>query len=440
VVLPAARFAYRAPGLHVALETANALIALLLAYLVYGRYRQRGSFQDFLVVQAMVAAAVANLVLTALPAALGIASVEDGSRWGALAIRFLGSVALAVASLASPGIPAGRRARVVLPLVLAVVSVGTVGAVFWGRWPSPVDAAQVGNTAVPRLSADPVLLAAQVRAVGLYAVAAVAFTRQAARTSDPLLRWMGAGCVLGAAARVHYLLFPSLWSDYVYTGDLLRLGSYLFMLVGAAREIRWYWTLRTRAAVLEDRRRTARDLHDGLSQELAYIAGQSRLLATRPADVDVAARIGAAAARAQDEARRAVRALTRPQSLPFVEVLQQSVDDLAPRYGIKIVTDFDPRVPVDAPAGEVLLRIVGEAVRNAVRHGEAQRIDVRLTAEPRCLSITDDGRGFTASSPAGHRVGGFGITSMTERAAGLGAELSISSEPGEGTTVWVRWP
>jgi signal transduction histidine kinase len=104
------------------------------------------------------------------------------------------------------------------------------------------------------------------------------------------------------------------------------------------------------------------------------------------------------------------------------------------------VTDLDPRPQIAAVDGEVLLRIVGEAVRNAVRHGEAQRIDVRLTAEPRRLAITDDGRGFTSGSPGRRRVGGFGITSMTERAAGLGAELSITSEPGEGTTVWVTWP
>lgn len=254
------------------------------------------------------------------------------------------------------------------------------------------------------------------------------------------MRWVGAGCVLGAAARVHYLLFPSLWSDYVYTGDLLRLGSYLFMLVGAAREIRSYWELRTRAAVLEDRRRTARDLHDGLSQELAYIAAQSKRLVAYPGDVDVAERIGAAAARAQDEARRAVRALTRPEDLPFPDVLQQAVDDLAQRYDIKVVTDLDGRVRLDPTQGEVVLRIVGEAVRNAVRHGTAQRIDIHLTAEPRCLSITDDGRGFAVDTPGGLRAGGFGLTSMRERAAGLGAELSIASMPGEGTTVRVSWP
>jgi signal transduction histidine kinase len=441
VVLPVVRFAYLAPGLHVALETTNALIALLLAYLVYGRYRQRGSLQNFLLVQALLIAAVANLVLTALPSALGLGAAEGGGRWAALAVQFLGSVALTVASLTSPRSPTGRPARTALPLALAVISIVAVGAVAGSRWPAPVDAATVGDTAVPRLSADPVVLAVQGLAAALYVLAAVAFTRQAAGTRDELLRWVGAGCVLGAAARVHYVLFPSLWSDYVYTGDVLRLGSYLFMLVGAAREIRWYWMLRTRAAVLEDRRRTARELHDGLSQELAYIAAQSKLLAAQPGDPEVAGRIGAAAARAQDEARRAVRAMTRPQDMPFPAVLQEAADDLAQRYCLKVVTDLDPRVRFDAVDAEVLLRIVGEAVRNAVRHGNAERVDVRLTAEPRCLSITDDGRGFTTSGrAAGRRLGGFGITSMAERAAGLGAEFAILSAPGEGTTVWVRWP
>ena len=88
---------------------------------------------------------------------------------------------------------------------------------------------------------------------------------------------------------------------------------------------------------------------------------------------------------------------------------------------------------------EALLRITAEAVRNAVRHGQAQRIDVRLDAVPLALTVQDDGRGFRVDAPDGCRPGGFGLVSMRERAEGIGANLVVTSEPGEGTTVRVSW-
>src|SRR5688572_18891684 len=95
ITLPFLGFAYRAPALHVVLETANALIALLLAYLVYGRFRQERRLQDLLLVLALATAAIANLAFTAVPSAVTISSGEEFSRWTAVAVRFLGTVLLA---------------------------------------------------------------------------------------------------------------------------------------------------------------------------------------------------------------------------------------------------------------------------------------------------------------------------------------------------------
>jgi signal transduction histidine kinase len=268
----------------------------------------------------------------------------------------------------------------------------------------------------------------------LYAAAAVAFTAQAARTPDELLRWLGAGCALSAVARVDYLLFPSLYSDVVYLGDAFRLGFYLCLLVGAAREVRSYWA---RAAVLEDRRRLARDLHDGLTQELSYIWAQSRRLSQAPGDVQVVERIGGAAGRALDEARQAIAALTRPADQAFGLSLQQAVEDLGRRYDIRTVTEIEPSVVVTPEQTEAVLRITAEALRNAVRHGGAACVRVALSGEPLRLHVQDDGRGF---DPAASSSGGFGLTSMRERAEGLGATFDIGSGPGEGTTVRVIWP
>jgi signal transduction histidine kinase len=440
VLVPFLGFAYRAPALRAVLETLNAVIALLVAFLIYGRFRQNRRLQDLLLALALCAVAVANLVLTALPSAVALARGEAFSHWEGLAIRLLGTVVLVTAALVAPRVTVRRRTATVVAAAVAgaVVVLGVSGLLVGPALPPAVDpAVGLADSTVPRLVAHPVVLTVQAVGAVLYAVAAVAFTRQSARTADGMLRWVGAACVLAAAARVHYLLFPSLYSDYVHTGDVLRLGFYLLLLVGAAAEIRSYWDLRMQAAVLEDRRRMARELHDGLTQELTYISAQSWRLAGRPGDLAVAERIQAAAARALDEARRAIAALLRPVDQPFPQALQHVVDDLADRYDVKVVTHLDPGTHLDPVQGEALLRIVGEAVGNAVRHGQAERVEIRLQASPVCLSLTDNGTGFDPDRPADHRPGGFGLTSMRERAALLGGELSLTSVRGEGTTVRV---
>ncbi|MGY1638749.1 sensor histidine kinase [Geodermatophilus sp. SYSU D00742] len=443
VVLPFLHFAYRSPALHVVLETSNALIALLVGYLVYGRFRQGHGAQELLLVLGLCSVAVANLVLTAVPTAVTLGQDEEYSRWAAVAIRFVGTVLLATAAVTPWSLRVGRRRATVAAVSVAfvVLAVGTVGLPLGGHLPPTVDpGVDLGDTSRPLLVAHPLVLTVNAVGAVLYGAAAIAFTRRASRTDDVLLRWVGAGCVLAAFARVHYLLFPSLYADYVYSGDLLRLGFYVFLLVGATREIGSYWRAREQAAVLEDRRRMARDLHDGLTQELSYIYARSRWLATHPDDTVTVERIRRAAGRALDEARRAISTLTRPVDEPFVQTLQQFVEDMAIRHEVEVVTDLDPAVELRPDEGEQLLRIVGEAFHNAVRHGRARRIHVTFTADPLCLSLTDDGHGFDPAAVRPRSDGGFGITSMRERAQALGVELQLESAPGEGTTVRVTRP
>jgi signal transduction histidine kinase len=441
VLVPFLHFAYRAPTLRAVLETLNAVIALLVAFLIYGRFRQSRRMQDLLMALALCTVAVANLALTALPSAVALARGEEFSRWEGLAMRLVGTVVLATAALVPAAVTVRRRtaAAVVTATAGVVAALAITGLLLGTALPPTVDPAiGLGDASTPRLVAHPLVLAVHALGALAYAVAAVAFTRQSDRTADRLLRWVGAACVLAAAARVHYLLFPSLYSDYVHTGDVLRLGFYLVLLTGAAAEIRSYWELRLQAAVHDDRRRMARELHDGLTQELTYIASQSKRLTARPGDSGTAERISAAAARALDEARRAITALVRPVDQPFAQALQQLVDELADRYDVKIVTHLDRRgTSLDPLQGETLLRIVGEAVRNAVRHGRAHRVEIRMDASPLCLSVADDGTGFDPDRPADHRPGGFGLTSMRERAESLGGRLAVTSAPGEGAIVRV---
>lgn len=443
VVLPFVDFAYRAPALHVVLETVSSLVALLVCFLLYGRFRRGGGLQELLLACSLAVVAVANLLLAAIPTALALSGEEELSRWAPLVVRLVGTLLLVSAALS----PAGARVRgrlagpVVLLLALLVTGLSVLLLVLGGDLPPPVDPADVPTTSSrPVVTGHPAALAVQAVSGLLYAVAAVAFTRRSARTHDDLLRFVGAACVLSAFARVNYLLFPSLYSDYVYVGDLLRFAFYLMLLAGAGREIRSYWAAQAQAAVLEDRRRLARDLHDGLTQELTYIWSQSRLLTEQPGDLAVVERINGASARALDEARAAIAALTRTSTGSFAAVLRESVEALASRYGVQARVEAAESVELSPAQGDAVLRIVGEAFRNAVRHGGASTVAVVLSGPPLVLVVRDDGVGFEVDAGRQAGGGGFGLVSMRERAEGLGAAFGVQSELGAGTTVEVRWP
>ena len=92
--------------------------------------------------------------------------------------------------------------------------------------------------------------------------------------------------------------------------------------------------------------------------------------------------------------------------------------------------------PLDPDVERELARIAREAVANAVRHGDAENIVLRLEFEGSMfgMEIRDDGRGFAGTPPDGSS-GHFGLTGMRERAEAIGATLVVESRPGEGTAV-----
>ena len=188
------------------------------------------------------------------------------------------------------------------------------------------------------------------------------------------MRWFAAGAILAAFASLNYLFFPSLYSDWVYTGDFLRLGFYLLVLVGTGREIQTYWRRLADVAVLEERRRIARDLHDGLAQELAFIAAETRGPASKAAE------------RALDESRRAIAALTRPVDEPLHVALVQAAEEVAHRVGTQIRFEGETVSTVPGDTREALIRIVREAVTNAARHGGAAARSARAPKRERAAA------------------------------------------------------
>ena len=200
-------------------------------------------------------------------------------------------------------------------------------------------------------------------------------------------------------------------------------------------------------AVLGERRRLSRELHDTLEQGLAGIALQvdsaRQHLLLRPEVVgrclDTALHM---VTYSREETRRTVNQL-RSQALERGDIAQ-AVREVAS----ELTSGAEPTVEVEvrgAPrrlsvaAEHHLFRIAQEALTNAVRHAEATRVGVLLvfTGDDVELTVSDDGRGL----PSEGSLHGFhfGLSGMRERARALGTRLEVESTPERGTTIRVRW-
>lgn len=194
-----------------------------------------------------------------------------------------------------------------------------------------------------------------------------------------------------------------------------------------------------------ERNRIARELHDMVLQDLVYVVQELEIARVLPKEAASLSPEGTVEA-----LRRSVRGLreaihdlhpTDARGLRFAEAVEETLQAtrrMAPDIETEIAVGegFPDKLP-DATCRE-LLRILQEALTNARRHSEADRITVLLEAdatEVRAV-VADDGRGFEPATASG----GLGRSSMRERAASLGGTLEVESVPGEGTRVCFRMP
>ncbi|GGR48225.1 GAF domain-containing sensor histidine kinase [Streptomyces roseolus] len=200
--------------------------------------------------------------------------------------------------------------------------------------------------------------------------------------------------------------------------------------------------------IAEERSRLAHELHDAVSQKLFSL----RLTAQAAAalvDRDPARakgelqQVAALAAEAADELRAAVVEL-RPAALDedgLVHTLRTQIQVLDRAHSAAVVFDSPGIRALPAAQEEAVLRVAQEALHNALRHAEAARVAVTLArhGQGARLTVADDGRGF---DPATVRSAGrhLGLVSMRDRAAGVGGALTVTSAPGEGTTIEMEVP
>jgi signal transduction histidine kinase len=233
------------------------------------------------------------------------------------------------------------------------------------------------------------------------------------------------------------VLVPSLYTDWLCTGDVLRTGAYCLFLAGAAYELQQYWRAQPHVAVLRERRLLAGQLHDGVIQELIYIRSLSHTL-SNASRVDT--HIIDACDRALDDVRAAVDVLSRVVNDPLALLLRRAARELESRYLIDVKLDMDDSIDATSAQKHALTRIAREAVSNAVRHGKATQIGVSLVREGdlQLMTILDDGLGFDVAGATGSNAG-YGLISMREWAGTLPGSFEVHAEPGGGTLVSVRW-
>jgi signal transduction histidine kinase len=199
-----------------------------------------------------------------------------------------------------------------------------------------------------------------------------------------------------------------------------------------------------RLAGADERARIARELHDSISQALfsmRMLAGGMRRALPADSPLHAPARTLEETATETINEMQALLLELRPVALGEAG-LAAALGELARAYrerlGVAVHTDLTP-VGLSDAAEHALLRVAQEAMANAVKHGRAGRIELRLGGrEGRAtMTVRDDGLGF---EPGERRGSGLGLGLMRERAGELGGDLRVESRPGEGTTVEIEVP
>ena len=206
------------------------------------------------------------------------------------------------------------------------------------------------------------------------------------------------------------------------------------------------------AAVMKERNRLARELHDSVSQALYGIGLGARtartLLDRQPVDEETKARLAnpldyvlslADAGLAEMRALIFELRLDALEKEGLVAALSKHAEALHARHKLDVHTEFyeEPELPLETK--EALYRIAQEALNNVVKHAHASQVEIRLEDREGAiaLEVRDDGVGF---DPQAEYPGHLGLQSMRERTARLGGALEIESAPGRGALLRVRIP
>ena len=456
--------------LDLVLNTITAIAAAGAAALAWARYRaerhQSAVYESsaFLVLFLSRAYLVVVALLVLQPA-LGL-NVENAAQWpayGWTAAR-LGSALLLVRAAMVELRPDRQRSARRLVGLLLVPSVAIMVVLLALPLAEPVLPAIVLTNLLPDPSAPtpprpvmaamvPIAMFAQAIIAGLYLWAASLYRRLFRTRGRRYAAYLSLAMVIAAFSQVHFAIMPGIYAPAVTMDDALRAAMSIVLLFGiqaqanedldrlrlANSELEEHRTIEAERAAAEAA--TAREIHDGIAQELWLAKLKLSGLAGAP-DLGRKSRPLAeesviAVDRALEHARNAVSDIrSRTSAAPLGDSLAELAADFGERSGIKAevigeAPELSPRSVAE------VVRIVREALANVHKHADATvvRILIRSDGDITELTVADNGRGFATGQASGT---GYGIRGMRERAELIGGDITIQSRPQDGTRVVLR--
>jgi signal transduction histidine kinase len=355
-----------------AIETTIAVVALLTARVVIGILDHDRQARELLLLLGVLALFLAGFSAWAGPVIAGVRASApfDGVR---LAWELIGALVLAAAAFASPASvvrPLPGRARIAARVGVGAIAAGTVLV--------EIIAVQSGGSATAL--GHTVAVGVQLVSVAILAIAGLAFVARPSRPErgDGLLA--GASLLL-AAAGVQFLAVPTVSADWVTPRDGVRLTAFALLLGAVCLRNAEVQRRRAYIAVCSERERVARDLHDGLAQDLACIAAQAQrldcqlppehplMLATRDALTAL---------------RGIVADLTASTAGTSEEAVQLVARELGRRLGLQVTvrTETDVTSAVGSEhlgSRDDLIRATRGAIVAAAVSGEARSVDLILS-------------------------------------------------------------
>jgi signal transduction histidine kinase len=446
-----------------------------LAVLAVMRYRETGRLASFVQASAFAlwatySAVAIALVVSRLEDEVGLLLSTPGQLppWALAITRIAVSVlflASGVAALRGLYGRARRRTRAIFVPAAVVLAVTLVLYLLREFLPAFIeqDGMQVliaGTAGIPILPGVTLLaLATAVATVAGLIIAVVLYRVTWARGGPASDSFTAVGLVILAVAEVQHALWPSVYSGLVTVSDLMRLAAFIVLAAGVIadqrsdlRALRSAYTALDRMrtteaerAILEERSRLAREIHDGLAQHLWFAKLKMERLASTLSEEDrpLAAEVSQALDTAIVEAREALVTMrsSAEHDMVFADLLARTVDDFGSRSGLRVAATTTPAVPSTLPPRirVEILRVISEALTNVRKHADATMVRVNADVQEGDLvvGVTDNGRGFDVDEVAGQ---GLGLQGMQERARLIGGTLIIVSELSGGTTIELRAP
>jgi signal transduction histidine kinase len=466
--------AIRNDDLDRAISGLAAGVAAMAALLQWNRYREDKDLAALLLATALLVLASENafslsVAITGLQDALGFSLRNPGQApiYGWILSRALAGTLFGLAAVAQ--LRGWKRSAPAAPLALTLVAVVPVMFVVLRAvermLPTLYDVRGLEGIFGPSraLGIAPGMTASlftlNLLAAVMLVAAAQLYRGVYRSTSNRQSLLLSYALFIGTLGQLQFAIVPPSYFGLVSAGDFIRVAFYVSIVLAfdadtlaTLRELRISRAkveelqhAETAKAVLGERSRLARDLHDGLAQELWLAKLRfGRLLAAvgrDQAEVDREARaLSAAIDSAIAEARLAVIAMNvRPGDSHDLETaLARYVYDVSERLDLAVNFRVErPAPPLDVHVSEEILRAVHEALHNVRKHAEASTATVVLDGEDELVrvSITDDGQGLKP----GHEGRGYGLASMRERMEALGGRVWIES-PGFGTVIRLEVP